>query len=140
MSLLLKTWLKLWSHHLKVACSAAGRRVLSQFCPGTERGFKIRAASAHFHSPPKVRSVPGRSPSGHRPYRAFAVERFRWRIDGERSIRSVSGRRTPGHRAYFGALPITGGRWETARVSVGHRSVTAGTPPGEALRFRPGFT
>ena len=33
------------------------------------------------------------------------------------------------------SLKLAGGRWETARVSVGHRSVTAGTPPGEALRF-----
>ena len=39
------------------------------------RGVQIRAAPAHFHSPPKVRSVPGRSPPGHRPNRAFAVER-----------------------------------------------------------------
>ena len=34
-------------------------------------------------------------------------------------------------------LKISGGRWETARESVGHRSVTAGTPRGETTRFCP---
>ena len=55
----------------------------------------------------------------------------------------------PGHRAFFGAPPVTGrppgnffnisiksdgGRWETARESVGHQSITAGISPNVDLK------
>ena len=48
-------------------------------------------------------------------------------------------RRSPtGCRAI--SLKSSGGRWETARESVGHQSVTAGTSRGEAPRFCPVLT